>query len=182
MDVPLGIEGIRAMAFLQRLVLFSVVFISGCAQTVWVKPGASPQEQRVADLQCDVFAANATTRQPVYGHKAGAVIASAIVAGIAEGLEQANWKMRCMQANGFVQVPVAPAMPVTTVAGPAPTLESPQKTSTPMVTVAQAAISVAAPIAARAQPVATDRPKCTAYSYQEYLRQKAICDADVITN
>ena len=99
------------MAFLQRLVLFSVVFISGCAQTVWVKPGASPQEQRVADLQCDVFAANATTRQPVYGHKAGAVIASAIVAGIAEGLEQANWKMRCMQANGFVQVPVAPAMP-----------------------------------------------------------------------
>lgn len=164
-------------------VVLAVIALSGCAQTVWVKPGASSQEHAAADFQCDYVASTATTRQPVYGYRASTVIASAIVAGIAEGLEQASWKAKCMQANGFVRVPV-PAAGTVVVAAPAPVAES------PVMVTAQLIKPVEAAITSQTQPVATyaaspnpvrpivSHAKCTAYSYQEYLQQKRICDAD----
>lgn len=159
------------------------VALSGCAQTVWVKPGASLQEHAAADFQCDYVASTATTRQPIYGNKASTIIASALVAGIAEGLEQASWKAKCMQANGFVRVPIPPAG---TAVAAAPVAAS----EIPVVVTAQSTKSTVDVMPIQAQPVAsyaagptparaTASPaKCTAYSYQEYLQQKRICDAD----
>lgn len=161
----------------------ALIALSGCAQTVWVKPGASLQEHAAADFQCDYVASTATTRQPIYGNKASTIIASALVAGIAEGLEQASWKAKCMQANGFVRVPV-PQAGTAVAAAPVPAAEIPvvitAQSARPSVDVAPTQAQPAASYAANpapARPIASPT-KCTAYSYQEYLQQKRICDAD----
>lgn len=178
------------MVALRNGSVIALLVLSGCAQTVWVKPGASAQEYSVAHLQCDVFASNATTRQPIYGSRPGTILASALVAGIAEGVENASWKSRCMQALGFANVPVRPvgaaAQVVAAVEPQAVVAEQAMKgAGEPMAKQALPVVvrdAVAAPARAPMQataPVLVQTPRCTAFTYAEYLQQKRVCDADV---
>ena len=180
------------MVALRNGSVIALLVLSGCAQTVWVKPGASAQEYSVAHLQCDVFASNATTRQPVYGSRPGTILASALVAGIAEGVENASWKSRCMQALGFASVPVRPAGAAAAVAPQGVAAVEPQpvvpeqmmkgpgepmaKQAVPIVV--HDTVAAQAPMRATVPPM-VQTARCTAFTYAEYLQQKRVCDADV---
>jgi hypothetical protein len=89
----------------------ALVALSGCAPTVWVKPGATSAEFSMDDARCQLLAegANPDLGAPtIYtGSVRGDVAANigvGLLHGLAQGVAVSRTRDLCMQAGGYVAV------------------------------------------------------------------------------
>jgi hypothetical protein len=108
---------------------FALAALSGCAPTVWVKPGATSAEFSMDDARCQLLAegANPDFGAPtIYtGSVRGDVAANigvGLLHGLAQGVAVSHTRDLCMQASGYVatapgavQTPSAPVQEASTV-------------------------------------------------------------------
>ena len=72
--------------------------LSGCANTVWNKPGATAADFAAAQATCD-YQSELGTPSEHYGYG----ISGGIASGIAEGIRKAELMQLCMKAAGWHQ-------------------------------------------------------------------------------
>jgi hypothetical protein len=89
----------------------AVALLAGCAQSVWVRPGATQSDFAHDRAVCDYQSELGTPDINSYNGR-GTVsdaIASGIADGIAEGLRKGTLMNKCMVANGWTLQRVEPA-------------------------------------------------------------------------
>lgn len=82
----------------------AAALLAGCAQTVWVKPGATESDFAHDRAVCDYQSELATPSTNIY-NSAGSMndaIADGIASGIADGIRKGTLMQKCMIANGWV--------------------------------------------------------------------------------
>jgi hypothetical protein len=106
-------------------IMASVGLLGGCAQGIWVRPGATQsdfaQEQAECQLTAELGSPDHHTNTAYM--KPGAALAAGLLDGVGNALRQKRVMDLCMTAHGwsFMQQPAAPVMaPVQSVLAPLP--------------------------------------------------------------
>lgn len=136
-------------------IMASVGLLGGCAQGVWMRPGATQsdfaQEQAECQLTAELGSPDHHTNTAYM--KPGAAFAAGLLDGVGNALRQKHVMDLCMNAHGwsFLQQPAAPVMaPVQNVQAPLPPTPAQQPAALAMASVQ----SVRAPL--QQSPVQTE--------------------------
>lgn len=98
-----------------------VVALGGCAQGIWLKPGATQAEFAQNQARCQLYAEDATPEHYTpHSNKLGSILAAGLVDGIATGLQQRHKSDLCMAADGWQFVPQVQTAAQAPPAPPAP--------------------------------------------------------------